>query len=503
MRVPENAPPPRLCTGIPSLDDILLGGLPRGCVYLVEGDPGTGKTTLATQFILEGKRQGERCLYVTLSESKAELELGAQSHGWSLDGIPIAEFVPDEASLDSKDQYTVFHPSEVELATTIKKLTDEIERANPERLVIDSLSEFRLLAQDAIRYRRQLLALKRFLAGRNTTVLLLDDRTSNPRDLQVGSIVHGIFHLESLPPSYGVNRRRIQIVKVRGLGYREGYHDYSIGREGVVIYPRLIAGEHSGDLPEQDFLSGLPALDTLFGGGIERGSSTLILGPTGGGKSSLSMQYALAASARGERAVVYVFDEDLHTTKARSRGLGMPIDAEVIKQHLCLEQIDPAEISPGEFIHRIRREVEKNDTKAVVIDSLNGLLHSMPGERDLALQLHELLIFLGRRNVATFLVLTQHGLVGDVYKDIDISYLADSVLLLRFFEVAGTVRRAISALKKRSGPHEHTIREMQMSPQGIQIGEQLAGFTGILSGTPEYRELQERQSEEPNDGGKR
>jgi circadian clock protein KaiC len=464
---------------------------------LVEGDPGTGKTTLGTQFVLEGKRQGERCLYVTLSESKAELELGAQSHGWSLDGIPIAEFLPEEASLDSDDQYTVFHPGEVELASTIKKLTDEIERVNPERLVIDSLAEFRLLAQDPVRYRRQVLALKQFFAGRNTTVLLLDDRTSNQRDLQVGSVVHGIFHMESLPRSYGVNRRRIQIVKVRGLGYREGYHDYNIGREGVVIYPRLVAGEHGSDFPVQNFLSGLPALDTLFGGGIERGSSTLILGPTGVGKSSIAMQYALAASARGERAAMYVFDEDLHTTKARSRALGMPIDDEVVKQHLRFHQVDPAELSPGELIYRIRGEVEENDAKAVVIDSLNGLLHSMPGESDLALQLHELLIYLGRKNVATLLVLTQHGMVGETYKSLEISYLADNVLLMRFFEAAGSVHRAVSVLKKRSGPHENKIREMQMSLQGIQVGEQLAGFTGILSGTPEYRELQERPSEEP------
>lgn len=295
--------------------------MPKGRIYLVEGDPGTGKTTLSMQFILEGKRAGERCLYVTLSESKTELEIGAQSHGWSLDGVPIAEFVPEEASLNGEDQYTVFHPSEVELATTIKKLLAEIERINPERLVIDSLTEFRQLAQDAIRYRRQLLALKTYLADRNTTVLLLDDRTSDSNDLRVHTIVHGIFRLENLPRSYGVNRRRIEILKIRGMAYRQGYHDYTIGLEGVVIYPRLVAGEYGGEPPEQQQLSsGLAGLDTMFGGGIERGSSTLILGPTGVGKSLMAMQYAFAAATRRERAVIYSFDEAVRTAESAWAG---------------------------------------------------------------------------------------------------------------------------------------------------------------------------------------
>lgn len=496
--------PSRLRSGISSLDDILLGGLPKGHIYLVEGDPGTGKTTLGMQFVLEGKRAGERCLYVTLSESKAELELGAQSHNWSLDGISIAEFVPEEASLNGEDQYTVFHPGEVELATTIKKLIAEIERINPERLVIDSLTEFRLLAQDAIRYRRQLAALKQFFAGRNTTVLLLDDRTANRTDLQVHSIVHGIFCLENLPRSYGVNRRRIAIPKIRGMAYRQGYHDYTIGLEGVLIYPRLVAGEHGGDIPEQQHVSsGLAPLDTMFGGGIERGSSTLILGPTGVGKSLMAMQYAFAAATRGERAVIYVFDEAVHTVKARARGLGMQIDSEIEKQHLSLEQIDPAELSPGEFIDRIKREVEDKHTKFVVIDSLNGLRHSMAEEGDLALQLHELVVFLSLKNVATFIVLTQHGILGNVYEDIEISYLADTVLLMRFFEADASLRRAISVLKKRSGAHELTIRELRIGPGGLQIGEPLTGFRGVLSGTPNFIQSQELPREEPGDGSKR
>ncbi len=489
MGVPAELP--LLPTGVSSLDDILFGGLPRGRVYLVEGDPGTGKTTLGTQFLLEGKRLGESCLYVTLSESKSELELAAQSHGWSLDGVPIAEFVPAEADFSGEDQYTVFHPSEVELATTIKKLIAEIEHINPDRLVIDALTEFRLLAQDPIRYRRQLLALKQFFTGRNTTVLLLDDTTHHHNDLQVKSIVHGVLRLENLQRSYGVSRRRIQIVKLRGRGYREGYHDYTIGREGVVIYPRIVAGDTASDHPKQQHLpSGLPAVDAMFGGGIERGSSTLILGPTGVGKSSMAMQYAFAAAARGERAVLYAFDEALHTIRRRARGFGMPVDTAIAEQHLCLQQVDPAELSPGEFVYRIKREVEERDAKVIIIDSLTGLQHSMPGEGDLALQLHELLLFLGQKNVATFLVLTQHGLLDTVSEDIEISYLADNVLLMRFFEAAASVRRAISVVKKRSGAHEQTIRELRMSAEGIHVGAQLVGFKGILTGVPDRETLQ-------------
>lgn len=498
---------PRVRPGIPSFDEILLGGLPKGQVYLVEGDPGTGKTTLGLQFVLEGKRLGERSLYVTLAESKAELQSTAQSHGWSLDDIPIAEFVPEEASVSGEELYTVFHPSEVELASSINKLLAEIERVNPERLVLDSLTEFRLLAQDPVRYRRQVLALKQFFAGRHTTVLLLDDRTHSVRgDLQVHSIVHGVFRLENLPRPYGVNRRRLEIVKIRGLKYREGYHDYSVGFEGISVYPRLVAGEHvsvEGDSPEDQHLSSaLPALDTMFGGGIERGSGTLILGPTGVGKSLMAMQYAYAAASRGERAVIYAFDEAVRTSKARARGLGLQIDAPIRKQHLCLEQVDPSELSPGEFVCRIKAEVEERNARVIVIDSLNGMRHSMPEEGDLVLQLHELLVFLSQKNVATFIVLTQHGLLGNVYEDIEVSYLADTVLLMRFFEVAASIRRAVSALKKRSGAHEQTIRELRISTGGLQVGEPLTGFRGILSGTPDFMRSQNSLSEEP-DGRKR
>ena len=437
------------------------------------------------QFLLAGRSAGERCLYITLSESKAELQESAKSRRWSLDGIDIVEFVPDEASLADEERYTVFHPGEVELAGTIKKLLAEIERVAPDRLVIDSLSEFRLLAPDPFLYRRQLLALKQFFADRNTTVLLLNDLAAADDDHQVLSIVHGVISLSKLQRSYGVTRRRIEILKMRAAGYRAGHHDYTLDAGGLSVYPRLIAAEHGEDFADELLSSNLPALDALFGGGIERGTSTLIFGPDGVGKSSIAMQYACAAARRQERAVVYYFDETLRTAKKRARGLGMPIDAELMSQHLSLEQMDAAEISPGEFAWKIRREVEENNARIIVIDSLNGYLLSMPGESDLALHMHELLEFLNQQGVSTFLVLTQQNLLGQGSGDVDVSYLADNALIMRYFEAEASVRRAISVLKKRSGKHENTIRELGFGSDGIQLGEPLAGFKGVLSGTPE------------------
>ncbi len=466
-------------------------------MYLVEGKPGTGKTTVGMQFLLEGRRTGERCLYVTLSESKAELEATAQSHDWSLDGISIAEFVPDEASISEEEHYTVFHPAEVELASTIKRLLAEIEQLKPERLVIDSLSEFRLLAQDPVRYRRQLLALKQYFSGHNTTVLLLNDQSSDGDDQQIVSIMHGVIRLSNIPRSYGVTRRHLEVVKIRASAYREGNHDYSLNQRGMVVYPRLIAAEHEEDFPNEHLCSNLPALDAMFAGGIERGSSTLILGPPGAGKSTIAMQYAHAAAGRGERAVLYSFDETLRTAKMRARSLGMQIDSGIEKQRLCLEQVDAAELSPGEFAGKIVREVEEKNARVVVIDSLNGFLRSMPGEGDLALHLHELLASLNQKGVNTFLILTQRALLGEGGTDnIDVSYLADTLVILRYFEAEGAVHRAISVLKKRSGEHEHTIRELRFGPQGIQLGEPLVGFRGVLSGTPDFIIVPEPKSDE-------
>ena len=475
----------RIDTGVSGLNDILSGGLPAGQMYLLEGIPGTGKTTIALQFIRTAILAGEQALYVTLSESKRELESSARSHGWRSEELSIAEFVPEEASLSPQQQYTVFHPSEVELASTIEKLTNLIETVKPTRLVIDSLSELRLLASDTMRYRRQLLALKQFFAGRDTTVLLLDDRSGELSDMQLQSIAHGVIRLDKVPRSYGVNRRQVEVLKLRGSSFREGFHDYTIETGGVRIYPRLIANEHDGNFKDERVKSGVTALDEMLGGGINRGSSTLLVGPTGAGKSTMAMQYAQAAAARGDRAVIYSFDEVLRTAIERAEAMGIPVRAQIEGGNLTMLQVDPAELSPGEFVWQIRTDVEERDTRVLVIDSLNGFLNAMPGERDLILQLHELIAFLNQKGVVTFLILTQHGLVGNMHAELDVSYLADTVLLLRYFEAHGEIRQALSVIKQRVGRHERTLREFSMNEKGLFVGEPLRNFRGILTGTPD------------------
>ncbi len=477
--------PSRIDTGVQGLNDILSGGLPAGQMYLLEGTPGTGKTTLAMQFVRTAVLAGEKALYITLSESKRELEASAQSHGWRIDELSIAEFVPEEASLHPEQQYTVFHPSEVELASTIHKLTELVEAEKPARIVIDSLSELRLLAADTMRYRRQLLALKQFFAGRDTTVLLLDDRSAEGSDMQLQSIAHGVIRLDKVPRSYGITRRQIEIVKLRGSAFREGFHDYTIHTGGLQIYPRLVASEHNSEFPNERVPSGIPALDEMFLGGIMRGSSTLIVGPTGSGKSTLGMQYACSASQRGDRAIVYSFDEVLKTAKDRAEAFGLPVHELLRLGTLAMSQVDPAELSPGEFVAQIRADVEQRDARVVVIDSLNGLLNAMPGERDLILQMHELIAFLNQKGVITFLILTQHGLVGSMQTDLDVSYLADTVLMLRYFEAEGQIRQTIAVLKQRVGRHERTLREFSLLGSGIQVGEPLRNFRGILTGVPD------------------
>jgi circadian clock protein KaiC len=475
----------RIGTGVLGLDEILLGGLPSGQMYLLEGDPGTGKTTLAMQFIIAGVRQGEKTLYVTLSESRTELEGSAISHGWEVSELPIAEFIPAEASLSPEQQYTVFHPSEVELAETIQKLTQLIDQVKPDRLVIDSLSELRLLAADTMRYRRQLLALKHYFVGRDTTVLLLDDRTAEGSDMQLQSIAHGVFRLEKIQRNYGVTRRRMEILKLRGSAYREGYHDYTIITGGLRIFPRLVANEHDTPFDAERLLSGLPALDAMFGGGINRGSSTLIMGPSGCGKSTISMVFASAAAARGDRTIVYAFDEVLRTAQDRAEALGMPVRRLIEEGSLAMSQVDPAELSPGEFASQIRHDVENNDTRVVVIDSLNGFMMSMPGEKDLHLHMHELLAYLNQKGVVTLLLLTQHGFIGSMQTEVDISYLSDTVILLRYFETEGEIRQLISVVKQRVGQHERTLRELRMADGAVHIGEPLSSFRGLLTGVPE------------------
>jgi circadian clock protein KaiC len=476
----------RIDTGILGLDNILNGGLPNCQMYLIEGNPGTGKTTLAMQFILAGVRKGEKTLYITLSESQSELDGSALSHGWNPADLHIAEFIPAEASLNPDQQYTVFHPSEVELADTIQKLTQIIDNVQPDRLVIDSLSELRLLAADPMRYRRQLLALKHFFLGRDTTVLLLDDRTGEGSDMQLQSIAHGVVRLEKISRSYGVTRRQIEVLKMRGSAYREGFHDYTIVRGGLIVYPRLVASEHAARFQGEKIKSALPALDQMFGGGINRGSSTLLIGPSGSGKSTLAMMYAYAAATRGDRAIVYVFDEVLRTARDRMAGLGMPVQDQIDRGTLSMSQVDPAELSPGEFVSQIRNDVETKDTRVVVIDSLNGFLMSMPGEHDLTLHLHELLAFLNQKGVVTFLIFTQHGLIGAMQSEIDVSYLSDTVVLLRYYETEGEIRQVISVVKQRVGPHERTLRELRMTNQGVEIGEPLSNFQGVLTGVPMF-----------------
>ncbi len=455
-------------------------------MYLLEGDPGTGKTTIAMQFLLRGIAEGKKVLYITLSESKAELEESARSHGWDLSPVPIVEFVPDEASLSADQQYTVFHPTEVELASTIARMTEQIEKEQPACMVIDSLSELRLLAADNMRYRRQLLALKQFFSGRRATVLLLDDRTAQGHDLQLQSIAHGVIRLEKLPRSFGVTRRRIEVMKLRGSTFREGFHDYAILHQGVTVFPRLIASEHAAQFDGEQIQSGIEHLDALFGGGIPRGSSTLLIGPTGVGKSSIAMQYAYAAARRGDRAIIYVFDEVLRTAQARAEGLGMNVQPEIDRGMLSLTQVDPAELSPGEFTWQIRCDINDHDTRVVVIDSLNGFMNSMPGESDLLLHMHELLSYLNQKGVVTIVVMTQHGLIGTMTTQVDVSYLADTVLLLRYFEAQGRIRQSVAVLKKRAGNHERTLRELLLKPGAIEVGEALNEFQGVLTGVPQF-----------------
>ncbi|MFN8392869.1 MAG: ATPase domain-containing protein [Bdellovibrionota bacterium] len=472
-------------TGCEGLDDILQGGLAAHRLYLIEGNPGSGKTTLALKFLIEGAARGESGLYVTLSETKEEIYSVAAGHGWSIENIPIFELVASEESLEPESQFTMYHPSEVELSETTKAVLTEVERIRPQIVVFDSLSEMRLLAQNPLRYRRQILALKQFFTGRHCTVLLLDDRTSEIGDLQLQSIAHGVISLEQLAPEVGAERRRLRVVKMRGRSYRGGYHDFVIQRGGLKVFPRLVAAEHRQDQVSSELSSGIGELDELLGGGIESGTSTLLIGPAGSGKSSIMAKYLSTATARGKTACLFTFEESVHSLLTRSRNLGMDLKPAIERGALIVHAIDPAEISPGQFSYLVRQAVEQHDVKIVAVDSLNGFLNSMPEERFLTIQLHEILTYLGHCGVSSLLVLAQHGVLGSgIQSPIDTSYLADAVVLLRFFEVGGEVRRAISVLKKRTGSHERTIRELILARGEIHLSEPLRGFRGILSGLP-------------------
>jgi circadian clock protein KaiC len=471
--------------GIEGLDDITCGGLARGRVFLLEGSPGTGKTTIATQLLLAGAAAGERCLYITLSETEDELRDGAASHGWTLPpAVEIFELLPPENLLDEDQQQSLLYSSDLELGETTRRIFEVFERVRPDRVVIDSLSEIRLLAQGSLRYRRQVLALKHYFAQNRTTVLLLDDLTSEMHDRTVHSVAHGVVRLEELSPSYGPDRRRLRVLKYRGLSFRGGYHDFIIEHGGVRVFPRLVAAEHRTEFARDCVASGLPGLDALLGGGLERGSSTLILGPAGTGKSLLALSFLAAAVGRGEKAAMFVFDEELGLLFSRARSLGVDLQALVDTRRLVVEQVDAAELTPGEFSQRVRRGVERHGARSVVVDSINGYKSAMPAEQDLILHMHELLQYLNRQGVMTFLTVAQHGLVGDMVSPVDVTYLADAVILLRYFEAAGRVRRAISVVKKRTGAHEDTIREFQIGDHGITFGEPLTGFQGVLRGVP-------------------
>lgn len=474
--------PARARTGVNGLDDVLHGGLIADRLYLVDGNPGAGKTTLALQFLLEGRRRGEPTMYVTLSETAEELRDGAASHGWSLDGIQIIELHGEEGP-DADNELTIFHPSEVELSQTTRRVLEAVDRHSPKRMVFDSLSELRLLAQNSLRYRRQILALKQFFSGRACTTLFLDDRTADGSDLQLQSIAHGVISLEHQAPVYGRALRHLRVVKFRGSDFRTGYHHLRLLRGGLEVYPRLTASDHGEAFDIVHLASGVQALDNLLGGGVDIGTSTLIVGPAGSGKSTIALQYAIAAAQRGEHAVVFTFDESRQSMLSRLRGMGMSAESE--RQGLKICQVDPAEISPGEFAHMVRHAVEVDRARVIVIDSLNGYVNAMVDGHYLTAQLHELLSYAGNRGVSTFVIAAQTGmLAGQMGAPGDASYLADTVVHTRFFEHAGQVRKAISVLKKRSGPHEHTIRELHFDGKGVRLSEPLRQFRGILTGVP-------------------
>lgn len=477
--------PTRCKSGIPGLDEILGGGFIAERLYLIDGNPGAGKTTFAMQFLSQGVIDGEACLYVTLSETAQELRSAAKSHNWSLDGIEIVELIVDPSELEGDGQLTMLHASEVELSETTQKLIKAIDRYKPSRLVLDSLSEMRLLAQSSLRYRRQVLALKQLFLGRNCTVMMLDDRTAEGPDQQLHSIAHAVISLEAKSPPYGRLRRQLEVRKFRSSDFSSGLHDFSIEQGGLAVYPRLVAADHHVEYERAIIQSNVGALDELMGGGIDRGTSTLLVGPPGSGKSSIAIQYAAAATTRGDHAAVFMFDESRSALLMRSQGIGLRINEGDGPGAMRLRQIDPAEVSPGEFVALVRAAVEEGGARIIVIDSLNGYLNCMPHDHYLNAQLHELLSYLNHTGVATFLIVAQSGLMGATMSaPVEASYLADTVVLLRYFEHAGKVKKAISALKKRTGSHEEAIREVWFDETGIHLSEPLLGLRGILTGVP-------------------
>jgi circadian clock protein KaiC len=481
---PDDAAP--VPTGVSGLDDILVGGYASNRAHLVEGRPGSGKTTLGLQFLLDGVRRNERCLYITLSESKRELLSVAHRHGWSLDGIEVYELIPPELSLDPKQQQSLLYSSDLELGETVHMVLAEVERVKPQRLVFDSLSEIRLLSQSALRYRRQVLALKNFFLLHDTTALLLDDLTAEQEDLNLHSVSHAVIRLDQLAPLYGSERRRLRVIKMRGTPFRGGYHDFVIRRGGLQVFPRLVAADHHREFQREPASSGIAELDALLGGGLEPGTSTLVIGPSGVGKSSLALAFVFEALTRGERALMVSFDEAKHVLLKRAASIGMNVAPFVEAGSLQVEQVDPADLSPGEFASRVHNAVETEGARVVVVDSLSGYLNAMPEEQFMLLQMHELLTYLNQQGVITILILAQSGMVGQMVSPIDLTYLSDTVALLRFFEAGGKIHRSIAAIKKRTGWHENTIRELSIDAHGLRVGEPLEQFRGVLTGVPAF-----------------
>ncbi|MGF7153693.1 ATPase domain-containing protein [Novosphingobium gossypii] len=491
-----------ISTGNIGLDLVLRGGLPANRLYLLEGAPGSGKTTLALQFLREGARLGERVLYITLSESREELRVVAASHGWDLEGCDVFELESAESIFGDRREQSIIHPWEMELGETVRLIQDEVERVRPTRIVFDSLSEMRLLAQDPLRYRRQVLGLKQFFTGRDSTVILVDDMTGTgeARDAHLHSLCHGVITLERLTLDFGAARRRMQVQKLRGVDFVAGYHDMVIRKGGVEIFPRLVASTHQGDFIEDVVPSGVEELDNLLGGGPLRGTSILVTGPAGSGKTTIALQYLNAACERGEPCTVFQFDERIATLTRRAKAFNLDLDRHLEQGCLVIQQNDPAEISPGEFAARVRYEVEQRGAQMIVIDSLNGYMAAMPQEQQLVLQMHELLSYLAQKGVVTFLINPQHGLVGTMTTSLNVSYVADTVMLLRFFEAGGRIRKAISVLKNRGGMHEDAIREFRIDREGVRVGEPLRAFKGILTGTPEYTGSSAPLMEDRTDG---
>ena len=480
-------PTARISTGVAGLDSILFGGLPAGRLYLIDGSPGVGKTTLSLQFLMEGARRGERCLFVTLSENKHELQSVADSHGWDISGIDVIELSQVENLFNAKSQNTLFQPAEVELNSLSALLMREFDRIRPARMVLDSLSELRLMAQNPLRYRRQILAFKQhFFADSSCTVLMLDDRSAQAQDVQVQSIVHGMVTLQVAPLKFGINRRFITIPKLRGSRFREGQHAYVIKHGGITVFPRLMAQPQTLARSREAFVSGNAQLDALLGGGLDAGTGTLLMGPAGSGKSTVAAMFAVQVASRGQRALYFAFDEVPGILVDRARQIGLPIDAVLDSGMLRIVQVDPAEVAPGELANQIMAAVNDDATRVVVLDSLNGYVNAMPHEDFLHLHLHELLTCLNQKGVVTLMVLAQHGLVGPMGAPVDVSYLADTVVLTRFFEARGAMKKALSVIKKRSGAHEDTIREMTISAGGVMVGEPLVQFEGVMTGVPRY-----------------